>query len=135
MAHEISGFSPGGYDVDANLSSNQFFCVKQSTTDNRVSLCDTDGEMFLGVLQNNPNAAGGAATIMMTGITKVKAAETLTAGDTWGTDSAGKAKKIEATVTGADVGDYIAGFVKEGGAVDELVTVTIGMQTAIVEAQ
>lgn len=135
MAHEIPGFSPGGYDVDADLSAKQFYCVKQSTTANRLSLCDTDGEIFVGVLQNKPNAAGGAATVMMSGITKLVAAETLAPGDFWGTDSAGKAKKVESTITGADVGDYIGGVIKEGGAVNELVTGTIGIQTAIVEAQ
>jgi hypothetical protein len=134
MAWELPGFNIGNLVADVAMTSHQFKCVKMSTTNNTFSLCDTDGEVVLGVLQDKPGA-GEAGDIMSLGVTKVVAAETLTAGDTWGTDGSGLAKKVEGTVTGADVGDYSAGVVLEGAAVNELATVTIGVPTYKVEAQ
>lgn len=129
MAFENITFMITGALAAADLSAKQFYCVKQNTTDNQVALCTVDGEYFDGVLQNKPDAANEPAEVAAQGIVKVIAAETLTAGDTWGTDNAGKAKKVEATATGADVGDYIAGRVLVGAGAGELATVTIGMGT------
>jgi len=134
MAWELGLFSIGNLVSDATMASNQFKCVKMSATDNTFSLCDTDGEVLLGVLQDN-QASGVAGDIMAAGVTKVEAAETLAAGDHWGTDASGLAKKIEGTVTGADVGDYAAGVVLQGASVNELATVTVGLSTYKVEAQ
>ncbi len=129
MAWEKALFTLPGALAAADLSAKQFYCVKQNSTNNQVALCTVDGERFTGVLQNKPSAANDPAEVMCSGVTKVLAAETLTAGDTWGTDNAGKAKKVEATATGADVGDFIAGEVLEGAGAGELATVTIGMNT------
>ena len=134
MAYQQPGFCIGVLVSDATMASNQFKCVKISASNNIFSLCDTDGEDVLGVLQDN-QGSGIAGDIMAMGITKVIAAETLAAGDSWGTDASGLAKKIEGTITGADVGDYIAGKVLEGASVNELATVTIGLSTSKVEAQ
>lgn len=127
MARMNNIFTVPGMMADADLSAKQFFCVKMSTTDNKVSLCTTQGETIFGVLQNKPNADGVAAEVMSLGITKVEAGETLTAGDLWGTDANGKAAKIEGTNTGADLADYAAGIVIEGAASGELASVTIGI--------
>lgn len=135
MAWEHRIFNIPGALANADLSAKQFFCVKQTAVNNKVGLCDTDGEVFIGVLQTKPAADAREASVMALGITKVEAGETLTAGDSWGTDNAGKAKVIEKTVTGADVGDYVAGTVLEGAASGELATVTIGFGTFMVEAQ
>jgi len=135
MSFEIPLFQPAGLVASAvSLATKQFYCVRQSTTDGAVEICDTDGELVLGVVQNKP-AAAKAANVMMAGITKIEASETLVAGDHWGTTASGTAKKVEATVTGADVGDYCGGVVLEGAAVGELASVTIGLQTYRVEAQ
>lgn len=135
MAWENPLFCPGGLSANADLSAKQFYCVKMSATANKVALCDTDGEVTIGVLQDKP-ASGEASNVMMVGITKVVAAEALSPGDTWGTDANGKAKKVEGTVTGADVGDFAAGIVIEGtSGANELATVTVGITTFKVEAQ
>jgi hypothetical protein len=134
MAWELNGFCIGNLVSNATMASNQFKCVKAHTTNNQFALCNTDGEPVLGVLQDN-QGSGISGDIRTVGVTKVVAAETLTAGDRWGTDSSGLAKKVEITVTGADVGDYVAGVVLEGAAVNELATVTIGFPTFMVEAQ
>lgn len=134
MAWELPGFCVGSLTASSTLAAKQFYAVKAHTSNNQVALCDTDGEVILGVVQNKP-AAGEAANVMMSGVTKVVAAETLTAGDNWGTDANGTAKKIEGTITGADVGDYSAGKVLQGASAGELATVSIGFQTFKVEAQ
>ncbi len=133
----MANFQPvwalAGAQAAADLSAKQFFCVKKNAVNHEYALCDSDGEVVMGVLQNKPDAAGREATIMAIGITKIIAGEALTAGDLWGTDSAGKAKVVEGTNTGADVGDYVAGFVIEGAGSGEIATVTIGLPTFRVE--
>lgn len=132
MAWEQWDIGLGQLVASADLSTKQFYCVKAHTVNNQFALCDTDGEVVLGVLQDKPTS-GLAGNIMTVGVTKVIVGEALTAGDKWGTDGVGKAKKTEMTLTGADVGDYFGGVVLEGAAVGELATVTIGMQSGLVE--
>lgn len=134
MAFEKDLFTIPGALAAADLSSNQFYFVKKNTTNNQYALCDTDGEVIHGVLQNKPSAAGNAAEVRTSGITKITAGEALTAGNHVGTDSAGKAKIIETTNTGADVGDYVIGVVEEGAASGALATITIGLTTFKVES-
>ena len=136
MAWEQLGFCAGYLVSDADMASNQFKCVKMSASDNTFSLCDTDGEVALGVLQDN-QGSGIAGKICMSGITKITvgSGETLVAGQSWGTDASGEAKTIEGSITGADLGDFAAGLVLEGAAAGELATVTIGLPSFKVEAQ
>lgn len=136
MAWEQLGHCVGALVSDADMASHQFKCVKMSSSNNIFSLCDTDGEVILGVLQDN-QGSGIAGKICLTGITKVKVAtgETLVAGQSWGTDANGLAKTIEGSITGADLGDYAAGTVLEGAGAGELATVTVGVNTFKVEAQ
>ena len=136
MAWEQRGFCVGALKADTAKTSNQFHIVKADTTDNQFALCDTDGERGLGILQDTP-AAGSAGDIMLMGISKVVVGvgETLTAGDDYGVDANGEAKKIEATITGADVGDHVLGKVLQGAGAGELAVVTIGLNTYVVEAQ
>jgi len=136
MAWEQKGFNVGSLIADASMASNQYLCVKADTTNNQFTLCDTDGEMILGILQDIPGA-GVAGDIMLSGISKLKVGvgETLVAGQRWGVDSSGKGKTIEGTITGADVGDYVGGIVLEGAGAGELAVVTIGLHTHIIEAQ
>jgi len=133
MAWEVPLFMPAGLVAATDLSAKQFYCVKADTTNNQAALCSVDGEVFLGILQGKPTA-GIAAGIMMSGISKVIAGEALVAGDNWGVDVNGKAKKVEATNTGADVGDFVMGQVLEGAGAGELATVTVGLQTFKVES-
>jgi hypothetical protein len=133
MAFEAPLFMVPGQVAAADLSAKQYYCVKKNTTDNQVALCSVDGEIFLGVLQNKPTS-GIAASVMAAGVTKVLAAETLTAGDYWGTDNAGKARIVEKTNTGADIGDYAAGVVLQGAGAGELASVTVGLMSFIVES-
>jgi len=125
-------FAIPGVVASGDLSGNQFYCVKQGASG--MAVCTVDGEEFDGILYNKPSAANDAAEVVSAGVVKVIAGETLAAGDLWGTDSSGKAKKIEATETGADTRDYFAGRVIEGGAANEYIVATIGMTTGQVAA-
>lgn len=107
----------------ADLSTKQFYFVKKNTTAGQFALATTDGEIVSGVLQNKPSAAGAAATVCAFGATKIVAGGTLTAGDYVGTDANGKAVKKNHTSTGADVGDFLCGYVIEGAASGELATI------------
>lgn len=114
----------GGLSASADLSAKQYYFVKIDG-DYSVGLCDTDGEFPIGVLQNEPTS-GQAATVEMAGATKVVAAEALTAGDFVGTDANGKAKIVQSTNTGADIGDWLVGIVIEGAGADEIATIKLG---------
>ena len=135
MAFEAPSFAIPGLEANADLSSDQHKIVKMTTTKLRVALASVDGEVVLGILQNKPSAAGKAATVVCLGVSKVVAGEALVAGDLWGTGSAGKAKKIEVSNTGADTGDFAMGTVLIGvGAANEVATVTVGVPTLKVES-
>ncbi len=134
MAYDLPQVVIPGAEANGDQSSNQFKCMKKNATDNQYILCTADGEVFDGVLYNDPTATGNAIQIVANGYVRVEAGETLTAGDHWGTDASGLAKKIEATNTGADVGDYVAGRVQVGVATGELATVSIGIHTFKVES-
>lgn len=133
MAYQDPVKCIGTLTAASDLSAKQFYIVKKNTTNNQAALCDTAGEVLLGVLQNEP-ASGEACEIMVLGITKVSANETLVAGDLWGTSADGQATKIESSNTGADLRSYFGGQVLIGAAVGELATVTVGFQTGQVSA-
>ena len=129
MAMEQPLFKIAGLRAGGDLSSDQFKCVKKNTTLDQVVRCTVDGEVVLGILQNKPDAAGKSAEVMAAGVSKVVAGGTLAVGDFWGTDGNGKAVTKQDTNTGADTGDFIMGRVLEGGALDDLITVTVGLIT------
>lgn len=83
MAFETPGFlftRPAA----ADLSSKQYYAVKIDS-DGKVNAVASAGYDFDGVLQNDPSAAGRAAVIMKTGITKAIAG---TGGSTRGSRAA-----------------------------------------------
>lgn len=129
MAWELPNFCIGNLTAAADLSANQYHCVKV-TGNNQVNLADTAGEVILGVLQGKP-AQGEAAEITIVGVTKVVAGAALTAGQAWGVDAQGRAVPVT-TGTGGSVGDFVAGVVLEGVSnAGELATVTIGAPTLV----
>jgi hypothetical protein len=116
---------PGGLTAAADLSSAQYLFVKPSG-EYGVDVCSVAGEFAIGVLQNKP-VSGGAATVECTGVTKLVAGEALAAGDLVGTDANGKGKVVEATATGADVGEWAFGVCLEPAGADEVASVKLGI--------
>jgi hypothetical protein len=94
-------------------SSGQYKWVKLQS-DGTVKVCDTDGERAIGVLQNAPRSAE-AASVRLLGESHILVAvsEALVAGDTVGTTNVGTATKVEATATGADLGDVVLGIASQ----------------------
>jgi hypothetical protein len=109
MAFEVTCFDLGTQKAGADLTTHQYKWVKLNSSGD-VVLCDTDGEIALGVLQNVPES-GEAASVRIQGVSKlvIAASEALTAGDYVGTTSAATATKVDATATGADLADVIMG--------------------------
>lgn len=119
MAYEIPGKMitlPAG----ADLSSSQYLFVTADTSGNAVLPGSTEGVSILGVLQNKPTS-GQAASVMIDGVSKVRAiSSTVAAGDIIAASSAGYAV---ATVTGDNaVGHILAGT---SGGLDRVLTVHI----------
>jgi len=120
MAYEIPDFKVA-FTAGEDLSSAQFkFLTMES--DGQVDLADAETDIAIGVLQNKPTA-GQAAQVMISGITKVEADETLAAGNLVHPSADGQAAVFAA---GTDTTKYCAGIVLEGAAAGQLATVLLG---------
>lgn len=105
---------PAGADLTGHLYKN----VKLNSS-GQIVLCSVDGENSVGVLQNEPNAAGRPALVAINGITKVKCAGAITAGAGFKTDNAGLAAATGSTKT-------TLGYVLETGAANRVVSAVLG---------
>ena len=122
MAVELSVFMKT-FEAGADLSTKQYYFVKQDTTFNRVVVCAAATDVPIGVLQNKPDAAGKAAEVMLVGLTKVSADAALTIGNLIGTSADGQA---DAKTVGTDTTEYVVGRVYEAAtAAGDLVGVFI----------
>jgi hypothetical protein len=92
------------FEAGGDLSAGQFKFVALAA-DGQVDLAG-DGAQAIGVLYNEPDAAGKAATVVMTGKVIVEAGASVTAGDEIGVDADGNA------VTAA-TSDIIMGYALE----------------------
>lgn len=77
MAYDIPGMTRS-YDVAGDLSAQQYRFVKFSGATLVAIAGATDNA--IGVLQNKPNVAGQAATVMISGVSKVIASKSFAAG-------------------------------------------------------
>jgi len=101
-------------EAGADLSSNQFHFVTMDS-DGQLSV-STDGAASIGVLLNDPAAAGRAAEVCIGGLTRVEAGGTVTAGAAVASNSTG-----EAITAGTD--DIILGTAVTGGADGEVISI------------
>lgn len=109
-----------GVKASASLTAKQYYAMKVSG-DGTVTVCASATDKPCGVLQDAP-ASGAAAAVAFDGVTKWLAGGTVAAGDTVGTDSAGKAV---AYVPGTDTTKYESGLCLVGGASGEYITVLL----------
>ena len=84
------------FEAGEDLSAAQSHFVTLEA-DGQVDLADADAENCVGVLLNNPSAAGYAATVVMTGRVLVEAGGAITAGDAIATNNAGEAIELTAS--------------------------------------
>lgn len=122
MAVEIPGLSKtfvAGADYSA--SANQYKFVKLSAN-NTIVLCAGTTDKPIGVLQNTP-ASGGAADVMLMGISKVQGDVDLAYADLIGTSADGQAAVL---VAGTDTTKYVVGTVLvDNSAAAGLITAAI----------
>lgn len=101
-------------EAGQDLSAKQFFFVSVAS-DGQIDPTG-DGAFAVGVLQNDPDAAGKAAEVAIMGQTKVVAGGTVAGGAEVASDAAGEA------VTAA-TGDVILGTAIDGGADGEIIRI------------
>ena len=102
--------------ADADLSAAQYRFVKQTAT-GTVELCDSAGEIALGVLQNDPEATQ-AATVAVGGVVRVAAGAAVTIGAEVMTDATARA--ITATATNVALGEALSGAGAAGNIISVL---------------
>lgn len=105
MAYEIPVLTPGIFTAGEDLSSKQYYFVKQSGQ--TVIACTGATDIPIGVLQNAPTS-GQAAEVMSIGISKVNSDAALSVGALIGTSADGQA---DAKTPGTDTTEYVVGRV------------------------
>lgn len=130
MAYEIPGFNISLVAAES-MASAQFYFAKVSG-DNGAAICTELTDMPCGVIQNKP-ASGGAAEIMVMGVTKVLvgAGGALVAGNLVGCDADGKAVAVDPDGT-SDY--YWVGQCLEGAAAGEYATILINAANPCIQA-
>ena len=126
MAYEIPGFTRS-YEAVVDLSDSQFKFVKL-TGANVVGAATAATDEVVGVLQNKPLSAGvgvfqggsnNAATVMISGVSRVRAGDAVAAG-------IGVTIDAEGRVVTAAAGNPIVGVTETAaGAADEIVSVLL----------
>lgn len=123
---DLSGTSSltGAKDTAGNRTGQYLIAKLQAGVDDGVLHCNALTDKPLGIIQNHPKS-GDAVSVRSAGVSKVVAGTTLTAGDEFGTDIAGRAVPKAPTATGANYGQFVLGDVIEGAAAGELATVLV----------
>ncbi len=116
MAFEIPGFA---YTLEASgdLSLQQFHCM--AVDGNGQAVAAGSGAQIAGVLQNDPELQGEAATIVQTGVTKAKAGAAVAQGAEVMSDADGE-------VITATSGNRVVGTALQAAAnADEIISVLL----------
>ena len=113
------------FEAGSDLSAGQFKFVIQAAGDGQVDLVGSAGGDAMGVLQNKPAAAGRAAQVRVSGVSKVVV----------GTGDVTRAAKVQSDATGkaivAATGDHVLGYALEAGSAGETVRVLLVSHFAI----
>lgn len=120
MAYEIPGFTIT-VEAGSDLSSDQFKLVTLASDGQIDVTTNTSTTAVLGVLQNKPSAAGRAAEVMVYGITKVIAGETIDEGE-FVCPSSVTAGRVDDADTATD---RIVGIALSPGDAGELISVLL----------
>ena len=69
-------------EANSDMSADQYKPVKMvvGTVDFRVAVATGEADLVVGVLQNKPSGAGRAATVQVSGVTRMIASAALNAG-------------------------------------------------------
>ena len=102
--------------VAADYSTTGQYLFVDVNTSGQAVLVAGQGLNAVGVLQDNPSAAGRVGRIAIGGMVKVMAGDTITAADRITTGADGRAET-------AATGDFVLGTAITGGADGEIITV------------
>lgn len=84
------------FETREDFQSCQYCFVKLAATPRKVDICDTSGELMLGILQNNP-LSGGNAVVRLMGQSKLRAAGTVAVNGLITTNHSGQGLAITLT--------------------------------------
>ena len=101
------------FEAGADLSAGQFKFVTLAA-DGQVDITASAGGNAIGVLLNNPAAAGRPATVCVTGSVMITCGGAITAGDQLQSDAAGDALL-------AATGDVVLGYAREDGVDGQII--------------
>ncbi len=104
------------FEAGGDLSAGQFHFVALAS-DGQVDIAG-DGVDAVGVLLNNPDAAGKAATVVVSGKVTVEAGASITTGAKIGSNAAGEA------ITAA-TGDIVKGYALEDGVDGQIIAIEL----------
>lgn len=111
------------YAAAGDLSALQYHCVKDNGSGAAAAIA-ANTDVPIGILQNEPNAAGKSATIAVEGVAKGILGGTVAKGDHVGPDAAGKL--IKRTLDGvADPTKYVIGIAGDAGVVNDVIPVRL----------
>lgn len=111
MATELQGLDVS-LKAAADLSALQFRIMKISAA-RTINKATAATDLFAGVLQDKPAAAGRAATLRVAGISKIECGATVTVGAMLTSDSVGRCIDI---ASGSGETDHHIGIALEAGA-------------------
>lgn len=112
------------FKAAGDLSAKQYHLV-ELTAAQTVSACDAITDVAIGVLQNDPNAAGQPAEVAILGTAKVVAGAAIAAGARVAPTAAGKAQTAVAT-------QYPCGIALDAAAADgDVIEILLGNPIAI----
>lgn len=94
-------------EAAADLSAHQYKFVKLDSN-GRVAAIAAATDVPFGILQNDPNALGIAAEVMVAGVSEIQADAALAIGVQIGTSADGQA---DAKTPGTDTTEYVVGTV------------------------
>jgi len=108
-----------GAIADADLSAKQYRAVKMkgTTEDFEVAAITAATDKPIGILQNDPDAAGKAAEVAYAGVSKGHLGGTVSSGDSLSPDTAGDLVALaEGTSAGDDTKFIIAHALQDGSS-------------------
>jgi hypothetical protein len=123
MAYESpQALSIGTLTAAADLSAKQYHFVKLASA-TTVNVCSAVTDVPIGVLQNNPTS-GKSAEVLLLGVSKVVADDTLAAGDVIGTSADAQAQPL---TVGTETTVYTCGQAITAGSAGDTVTAFINI--------
>ena len=121
-----------GAEADADFSAHQYHAVQLSATENRVSLItNANAQRPIGILQDDPNAAGQGADIAYMGIAKAECGGTVTRGNPLGVNNDGEVIADVEVLDGTAVDLHHIGFALEDGVDGDIIKVLVHTPTIV----